>query len=85
MAGVDGVLPLLEMLAHNSQVILKTRDKCVKAVDAAMREGKSCVVGESITNVLSDLLRTEPDNTNRDSQTRKHYLEISRKMNVPAR
>jgi len=54
---------------HVNQDILKTRDKCIKAAREAVEEGKSCVI----------------DNTNRNAETRKHYVELAKKLNVPIR
>ncbi|EIM90535.1 PNK3P-domain-containing protein [Stereum hirsutum FP-91666 SS1] len=54
---------------HVNQDTLKTRDKCVKAVQEALSAGKSCVV----------------DNTNRDVMTRKFYVDIAKKYKVPIR
>jgi len=54
---------------HISQDALGSRAKCVKATEEALAEGKSCVI----------------DNTNRDGQTRKHYIEIAKKFGVPVR
>ncbi|PWN52567.1 PNK3P-domain-containing protein [Violaceomyces palustris] len=52
-----------------NQDTLKSRDKCVKAVEKAIDEGKSCVV----------------DNTNRDKATRKVYIDLARKKGVKIR
>ncbi|KAJ7654730.1 polynucleotide kinase 3 phosphatase-domain-containing protein, partial [Mycena rosella] len=52
---------------HINQDTLKTRDKCVKAVQEALAAGKKCVV----------------DNTNRDAHTRKYYIDVARKLKVP--
>ncbi|KAL1947501.1 hypothetical protein VTO73DRAFT_13225 [Trametes versicolor] len=54
---------------HVNQDTLKTRDKCVKAAEQALADGKSVVV----------------DNTNRDKATRKLYIALAKKHNVPAR
>ncbi|ETW85637.1 hypothetical protein HETIRDRAFT_470728 [Heterobasidion irregulare TC 32-1] len=55
--------------AHINQDTLGSRPKCLKAVDEAIRAGKSCVI----------------DNTNRDVQTRRHYIELARKSDVRIR
>ncbi|KAH7927691.1 PNK3P-domain-containing protein [Leucogyrophana mollusca] len=55
--------------AHINQDVLGTRPKCVKAVEEALRANKSCVV----------------DNTNRDVATRKHYVDLAKKMKVSVR
>jgi len=52
-----------------NQDTLGSRPKCVKAAEEALAAGKSCVI----------------DNTNRDVQTRKHYLDIAKRLQVPAR
>ncbi|GBE82578.1 Bifunctional polynucleotide phosphatase/kinase [Sparassis crispa] len=54
---------------HVNQDTLRTRDKCVKAALEAVQNGKSCVV----------------DNTNRDAQTRKHFVNLAQKSDVPIR
>ncbi|KAL7283120.1 hypothetical protein ACG7TL_002546 [Trametes sanguinea] len=54
---------------HVNQDTLKTRDKCVKVTEQALKEGKSVVV----------------DNTNRGKGTRQHYLSLAKKYNAGAR
>ncbi|KAJ6523631.1 polynucleotide kinase 3'-phosphatase [Mycena capillaripes] len=54
---------------HINQDTLKTRDKCVKAVQEALAAGKKCVV----------------DNTNRDAFTRQYYINVAAKLGVPVR
>ncbi|KAF8197422.1 polynucleotide kinase 3 phosphatase-domain-containing protein [Pholiota molesta] len=54
---------------HINQDTLKTREKCVKALQEAMKAGQSCVI----------------DNTNRNAATRKLYLDICKANNIPAR
>ncbi|KAF8577048.1 PNK3P-domain-containing protein [Ramaria rubella] len=54
---------------HVNQDVLKTRAKCIKAVEKLIAEGKSCVV----------------DNTNRNKETRKDYVEICEKLDVSVR
>ncbi|KAI0822674.1 PNK3P-domain-containing protein [Trametes gibbosa] len=54
---------------HVNQDALKTRDKCVKATEQALVEGKSVVV----------------DNTNRDQATRKYYVTLAKKHKVSVR
>ncbi|KAI0693882.1 PNK3P-domain-containing protein [Cytidiella melzeri] len=54
---------------HINQDTLHTRDKCLKAVEEAIKGGKSCVV----------------DNTNRDKATRKLYIQLARKLDVSIR
>ncbi|KAJ3742004.1 polynucleotide kinase 3 phosphatase-domain-containing protein [Lentinula detonsa] len=52
-----------------NQDTLGTRPKCVAAVEKALQKDLSCVV----------------DNTNRDVQTRKFYVDVARKFKVPIR
>lgn len=54
---------------HINQDSLKTRDKCVKAAREILRQGKSCVI----------------DNTNRDTSTRKYYIDIAKEHDIPIR
>ncbi|KAJ7750282.1 polynucleotide kinase 3 phosphatase-domain-containing protein [Mycena metata] len=54
---------------HINQDTLKTRIKCVKAVQDALVAGKKCVV----------------DNTNRDASTRRYYIDVATKLKVPVR
>ncbi|KAF9228631.1 PNK3P-domain-containing protein [Gyrodon lividus] len=54
---------------HVNQDTLRTRAKCVTAAEEALRAGKSCVI----------------DNTNRDIATRKFYVDLAKKVGVPAR
>ncbi|KAJ4488291.1 polynucleotide kinase 3 phosphatase-domain-containing protein [Lentinula aciculospora] len=55
--------------ARINQDTLGSRPKCIAAVERALQEGLSCVV----------------DNTNRDIQTRKYYVDIARKLRISAR
>lgn len=54
---------------HVNQDTLGSRPKCIRAAEEALEAGKSCVI----------------DNTNRDVQTRKHYLNIAKRLQVPTR
>ncbi|KAH9975259.1 polynucleotide kinase 3 phosphatase-domain-containing protein [Lactifluus volemus] len=54
---------------HVNQDTLGSRPKCVKAAEEAVAAGKSCVI----------------DNTNRDVQTRKYYLDVAKRLQVSAR
>jgi len=54
---------------HINQDALGSRPKCLRATEDALAEGKSCVI----------------DNTNRDGQTRRHYIEIAKRFHVPVR
>ncbi|KAF7347445.1 Bifunctional polynucleotide phosphatase/kinase [Mycena venus] len=53
---------------HINQDTLKTRDKCVKAVQEALATGKKCVVAGL------------EDNTNRDASTRRYYIDVAKKL-----
>ncbi|KDR81406.1 hypothetical protein GALMADRAFT_239283 [Galerina marginata CBS 339.88] len=52
-----------------NQDTLKTRDKCVKALQEALKAEQSCVI----------------DNTNRNAVTRKYYLDACKANNVTVR
>ncbi|KAF9567654.1 PNK3P-domain-containing protein [Agrocybe pediades] len=54
---------------HINQDTLKTREKCVKAVEEALKAGKSCVV----------------DNTNPSLQVRSLYVDVAKANKAPAR
>ncbi|KAF7302604.1 hypothetical protein HMN09_00894900 [Mycena chlorophos] len=54
---------------HINQDTLGTREKCVRAVEKALKAGQKCVV----------------DNTNRDASTRRFYLDLAKKHGVPVR
>ncbi|KAH9483853.1 Bifunctional polynucleotide phosphatase/kinase [Psilocybe cubensis] len=58
-----------EGYVHINQDTLKTSQKCAKVLQEAIKEGKSCVI----------------DNTNRNSPTRKTYLDICKANNIKAR
>ena len=77
---------------HINQDTLGTRPKCIKAVQEALKEGKSCVVGTCLSLELlsshpckSFLTRHAPDNTNRNAATRAHYIELAKKAKIPVR
>jgi len=71
---------------HVNQDILKTRGKCVKAVQEALKRGESCVVGTIILSSMSvDSNLQEIDNTNRDIKTRRLYIDLARGEKVPIR
>lgn len=55
---------------HVNQDTLKTRDKCVKAVEDALTVDKKCVV---------------VDNTNPNAFTRRFYIDLAKKLGVPVR
>ena len=73
---------------HVNHDTLGSRPKCIKAAEEALKEGKSCVIGRSAFHLS---LITQPkftpflDNTNRDVQTRKYYLDVAKRLQVPAR
>jgi len=54
---------------HLNQDTLKTRDKCVKVLQEALKAGQSCVI----------------DNTNRNAATRKPYLDVCAANRITAR
>lgn len=54
---------------HINQDTLGSRSKCMKATEVALKAGTSCVV----------------DNTNRDIATRKHYLDLAKKLQIHVR
>ncbi|KAG2149258.1 polynucleotide kinase 3 phosphatase-domain-containing protein [Suillus clintonianus] len=54
---------------HINQDTLGSRSKCVKAAEVALKAGTSCVI----------------DNTNRDIATRKYYLDLAKKLELPVR
>jgi len=71
---------------HVNQDTLKTRDKCVKAAQEALREGKSCVIGRNYSFILRFVSTIKAtDNTNRNAATRKFYLDVAKTLNIPTR
>ncbi|EPQ59072.1 PNK3P-domain-containing protein [Gloeophyllum trabeum ATCC 11539] len=54
---------------HVNQDTLGSRPKCVKAVEEALEKGLSCIV----------------DNTNRDRQTRKYYVDAAKRLGATVR
>lgn len=70
---------------HINQDTLATRNKCVKAMQEAFREGKSCVIGISLSPIYSLALMVALDNTNRNASTRKHYIDVAKTMQIPIR
>ncbi|KAI8145050.1 polynucleotide kinase 3 phosphatase-domain-containing protein [Fennellomyces sp. T-0311] len=52
-----------------NQDTLKTRDKCIKACQQALSEGKSVII----------------DNTNPEASTRANYIRLAKTANVPVR
>jgi len=72
--------------AHINQDILKTRGKCIEAVQEALKRGESCVVGMIILSSRPmNLNLQEIDNTNRDIKTRRLYIDLARGEKVPIR
>ncbi|KAI9493014.1 polynucleotide kinase 3 phosphatase-domain-containing protein [Zychaea mexicana] len=55
--------------AYVNQDTLKTRDRCMKACQQALSEGKSAII----------------DNTNPEASTRANYIRIAKNAGVPAR
>ena len=73
---------------HVNQDTLGSRPKCVKAVEEAVAAGKSCVIGLLLYWPYHNhlfILALHADNTNRDVQTRKYYLDIAKRLQVSAR
>ena len=67
---------------HINQDTLKSRDKCVKAVDASLAAGQGCVVGKIAGCACRDAhdhADLSSDNTNRDVATRKFYIDVAKK------
>lgn len=71
--------------AHINQDLLATRNKCVKAMQEAFQEGKSCVIGISVSLIQSLVLTVALDNTNRNASTRKYYIDVAKVMNIRIR
>lgn len=74
---------------HINQDTLRTRDKCLKAVEEALQEGQSCVVGQHFPDPTTprprDHFVTSIDNTNRDIATREYYVTLGKKFEVSIR
>jgi bifunctional polynucleotide phosphatase/kinase len=72
---------------HINQDTLKSRDKCIKATREALERGESCVVGTGGLNSMRINVETLNvlDNTNRDVKTRKFYVDLARKFQIPIR
>lgn len=76
---------------HVNQDTLGSRPKCVRAAEEALEAGKSCVIGPPSTlsgiRVSYILFTWMPyiDNTNRNVQTRKYFLDVAKRLKVPAR
>jgi len=73
---------------HINQDTLGSRPKCVKAAEEALAAGKSCVIGlfpYPLWRVHLFVHLGYADNTNRDVQTRKHYLNVAKRLQIPAR
>ena len=77
-----------EGYVHINQDTLGSRPKCVKAAEEALAAGKSCVIGllpYSLWRVRPFVHFGYADNTNRDVQTRKHYLDVAKRLQIKAR
>jgi len=72
---------------HINQDVLGSRPKCLKATEVALKAGESCVVGEheQFFHELIKYMNSPSDNTNRDVATRKHYLDLAKKLGIPVR
>jgi bifunctional polynucleotide phosphatase/kinase len=77
---------------HVNQDTLGSRPKCLRAAEEALGAGKSCVIGLPPYSLAFVFIRffclsgvIYIDNTNRDVQTRKYYLDIAKRLQVPAR
>jgi len=71
---------------HINQDTLKTREKCIRALEETLKAGKSCVVGQSLPLLNeSTLTKQHLDNTNRNVTTRKHYIDLCGTLKVPIR
>ncbi|KAG7086722.1 hypothetical protein E1B28_002656 [Marasmius oreades] len=74
---------------HVNQDVLGSRAKCILGVEQALDQGLSCVVGENHRFVTPFFVRlmfyVPPDNTNRDAQTRKYYVDLAQKRQVSVR
>lgn len=74
---------------HINQDTLRTREKCIKAAEETLKEGKSCVIG-SCAPILFALIVPDSgvysvDNTNRDKTTRKYYVDLAKKYKAGIR
>ncbi len=75
---------------HVNQDALKTKAKCLNAVEAALKSGRCIVVGMSFPSlhprIIKALTKGEPaDNTNRNRKTREDYLDLAEKYGVECR
>ena len=75
---------------HVNQDTLKTKAKCLNAVEAALKSGRCVVVGLSFpvlrSKVIKTLTKGEPaDNTNRNRKTREDYLDLAEKYGAECR
>ena len=75
---------------HVNQDTLKTKAKCLNAVEAALKSGRRVVVGMSFPGLYPEIIKAltkgEPaDNTNRNRKTREDYLDLAEKCGVECR
>ena len=75
---------------HVNQDTLKTKTKCLNAVEAALKAGRSVVVGMSFagphSRVIEALTKGKlADNTNRNRKTREDYLDLAEIYGVECR
>ena len=75
---------------HVNQDTLKTKTKCLNAVEAALKAGRSVVVGTSFAGPHSRVIKALTkgklaDNTNRNRKTREDYLDLAEIYGVDCR
>lgn len=71
---------------HVNQDTLKTRPKCLKMVETYLNAGESCIVGELlVAHWPISIWLDFSDNTNRDIETRKGYINLCKKFDIPIR
>lgn len=73
---------------HINQDNLKTRDRCIKALQSALKGAKSCVIGSTLIcsiPLAAPDAKKKKDNTNRDVSTRAHYINVANAHKVPIR
>ena len=75
---------------HVNQDTLKTKTKCLNAVEAALKAGRSVVVGTSFAGPHSSVIKALTkgklaDNTNRNRKTREDYLDLAEICGVECR
>jgi len=68
---------------HVKQDALKTKAKCLGAVEAALKAGRSVVAGALFPHtqrLVRDRTRETADNTNRNRKTHGDYLDLTEKI-----